>query len=129
MAWLNKPRNGYALCPTRTPLAYIYNELRSYSIISRIMIFSSIRCVSRLSRQTFMSLEEFLLRQKILHTYRGLMRLIYKHHEKQELAKFAREEFHLNKHETDLAHRKYLLLTGTVRINEMSKLLGLNANF
>lgn len=56
------------------------------------------------------------------------MRIIYKHHEKAELAKFAREEFHLNINETDLAHRKYLLLTGVNRINEMSKLLGLNAN-
>lgn len=92
------------------------------------MILSSIR-LGRKSGQKFMSLEEFLLRQKILHTYRGLMRLIYKSHEKKELAKFAREEFNLNKHETDLAHRKYLLLTGESRINEMSKILGLNANY
>lgn len=56
------------------------------------------------------------------------MRVIYKHHERKDLARFAREEFHLNSKETDLAHRKYLLQIGTARINELGKMMGLNAN-
>lgn len=57
------------------------------------------------------------------------MRVIYKHHERFDLAKFAREEFKASSRETDLNHRKYLLHTGTSRINEMAKVFGVNASF
>lgn len=71
-----------------------------------------------------LSLEEFLFRQRVLQTYRHVMRLAYKHHERQDLCRFAREEFRLNQNAT-LSHRKYLLHTGTSKIEDMARVLGL----
>lgn len=70
-------------------------------------------------------LEEFLFRQRIIGIYRELFRVIYKSHEKVDLARFVRDEFKMNLKETDLGHRKYLLSIGVSRINEMSKIMGL----
>lgn len=88
-----------------------------------------IRWSSRLNRKPFLSLEEFVFRQKVLQTYRHVMRIIYKHHEKNDLAKFAREEFKVNREETNLNHRKYLLQIGLNRINDMATVFGINAKF
>lgn len=87
------------------------------------------RNVSRLNKKPFLSLEEFVFRQKVLLTYRKLMRIIYKHHERTDLAKFAREEFNVNREERNLNHRKYLLQIGLNRINDMLTVFGVNAKF
>lgn len=71
------------------------------------------------------SLEEFLFRQRVRHTYRSLVRLIYKHHEKQELLAFARQEFKMNQGEKELSHRKYLLLLGESRMQDFAKMYGI----
>ncbi|SGZ49454.1 CIC11C00000005586 [Sungouiella intermedia] len=88
-----------------------------------------IRYSSRLNRKPMLSLEEFMFRLRVLHTYRRLMRIIYKHHEKQDLLKFAKDEFRINREETELNHRKYLLQLGLTRINDMAKVFGINAKF
>lgn len=79
------------------------------------------------STRKILSLEEFLFRQRLLGVYRQLMRVVYKSHEKQDLVKFARDEFKMNKEEKDLNHRKYLLTLGINRINDMMKIMGINA--
>lgn len=56
------------------------------------------------------------------------MRVIYKHHEKSDLAQFARDEFRLNA-SAELNHRKYLLQIGLGRINDMAKVFGISARF
>lgn len=81
---------------------------------------------STLGKKPFLSLEEFVFRLKVLLTYRQVMRIIYKHHEKDELAKFAREEFKMNQEAKELNHRKYLLTIGINRINDMAKVFGIN---
>lgn len=78
-------------------------------------------------RKEFLSLEEFVFRQKVLLTYRSIMRIIYKHHERADLAKYARDEFRVNAKETELAHRKYLLHTGIRTVNDMAQVFGINA--
>lgn len=88
-----------------------------------------VRYSSRLAKKPFLSLEEFLFRQRVLQTYRNLMRIIYKHHEKQDLLKFAKEEFNINREEKELNHRKYLLHIGLNRINDMARSFGINAKF
>lgn len=85
-----------------------------------------LRHISRLSNKPYLSLEEFVFRQKVLLTYRQVMRIIYKHHEKEELASFARHEFNINREQKELTHRKYLLHTGIGRINDMAKMFGPN---
>lgn len=57
------------------------------------------------------------------------MRIIYKHHEKQDLLKFAKEEFNINREEKELNQRKYLFHVGLNRINDMARSFGINANF
>lgn len=94
----------------------------------RVLLFK--RAVSRSIRQKpFLSLEEFLFRLKVLKTYRDVMRVIYRHHERDELAKFVREEFKFSDRETDLNQRKYLLTLGINKINEMAKVFGISTNF
>lgn len=66
-----------------------------------------------------LSLEEFVFRQKVLQTYRTLMRAVYKHHEKQGLAEFAKQEFKATSAGVQLSLRKYLLEDGIRRINSM----------
>lgn len=56
------------------------------------------------------------------------MRVVYKHHEKNDLAQYAREEFRLNA-DADLNHRKYLLQIGLGRINDMAQVFGISARF
>lgn len=73
-----------------------------------------------------LSLNEFLFKQRLLTIYRHLMRIIYKSHEKTELAAFAKHEFALNANVTDLDHRKYLLNTGVTRINQMLPVMGVD---
>lgn len=82
-----------------------------------------------LKKKPFLSLEEFMFRQRVLQTYRNLMRIIYKHHEKQDLLKYAKEEFRINREQKELNHRKYLLHIGLNRINDMAKVFGINAKF
>ncbi|KAI5949629.1 hypothetical protein CANMA_005436 [Candida margitis] len=71
------------------------------------------------------SLEEFLFQQRVKQVYRAVLRQIYKHHERDDLVKFMRDEFKLNANERDLNHRKYLLSLGVNRIASMSASLGL----
>lgn len=87
------------------------------------------RYLSRFSGKNVLSLEEFLFRKQVLKTYKEAMRVIYKHHEREELARFVRDEFKLNEGEKSLSHRRYLLQTGISRMNDMTKLLGISANF
>lgn len=91
------------------------------------LLFS--RNVSKaLRNKRVLLLEEFVFRQKVLQTYRAVMRVIYKHHEKADLAQFARDEFRLNAN-AELNHRKYLLQLGLGRINDMAKVFGISARF
>lgn len=69
-----------------------------------------------------------MFRQQVLSTYRSVMRLIYKHHERVDLARFARDEFRVNSKVTELSTRRYLLQTGIKRIEDMSRLLGISAS-
>lgn len=57
--------------------------------------------------------------------YRQLLRILVKTHERDDLIKFAREEFKINNKETDLNHRKYLLNLGLQRINDMMRVMGI----
>lgn len=70
-------------------------------------------------------LDEFLFRQRVLHTYRAIMRMAYKHHERKGLVEHARSEFRLNAHESALVTRKYLLQSGILKVNDMANVLGL----
>lgn len=81
-----------------------------------------------LRRKPLLLLEEFIFRQKVLQTYKAVMRVIYKHHEKTDLAQFARDEFRMNA-DAELNHRKYLLQIGLGRINDMAKVFGISARF
>ncbi|QBM90172.1 hypothetical protein METSCH_E04130 [Metschnikowia aff. pulcherrima] len=80
-----------------------------------------------LNGKKVLSLEEFIFRRNVLSTYRSVMRMIYKHHERVGLAQFAREEFRMNSKETELTTRKYLLQTGISKINDMVSVFGINA--
>ncbi|OBA22264.1 hypothetical protein METBIDRAFT_40322 [Metschnikowia bicuspidata var. bicuspidata NRRL YB-4993] len=80
-----------------------------------------------LKTKNILSLEEFIFRQNVLSTYRSLMRIIYKHHERAGLAQYAREEFRMNAKETELTTRKYLLQTGIAKVNDMANVMGINA--
>ena len=80
-----------------------------------------------LNGKKVLSLEEFMFRRNVLSTYRSVMRMIYKHHERVGLAQFAREEFRMNSKETELTTRKYLLQTGISKINDMVSVFGINA--
>lgn len=97
--------------------------------VHKTMRFLLFRSLSHFSNKNVLSLEEFLFRKEVLKTYKDMMRVIYKHHERSELAKFARDEFKLNQGQKSLSHRKYLLQTGLVRMNEMTKLLGISTTF
>ncbi|KAG5421719.1 hypothetical protein I9W82_000811 [Candida metapsilosis] len=74
------------------------------------------------------SLEEFLFQQRVRHVYRAVLRQIYKHHERQDMVKFVRDEFKVNANERDLNHRKYLLSLGVSQIASMSASLGLKVD-
>lgn len=108
----------------------------SSECLAHVSLKESIHMFLRISRglnttlrnRPILLLEEFLFRQKVLQTYRNVMRVIYKHHEKKDLAQYAREEFRLNK-DAELNHRKYLLQIGLNRINDMAKVFGISAKF
>lgn len=74
------------------------------------------------------SLEEFLFQQRVKQVYRAVLRQIYKHHERDDLVKFVRDEFKVNANERDLNHRKYLLSLGINQIASMSASLGLKVD-
>lgn len=74
------------------------------------------------------SLEEFLFQQRVKQVYRAVLRQIYKHHERDDLVKFVRDEFKVNANERDLNHRKYLLSLGVNQIASMSASLGLKVD-
>jgi hypothetical protein len=86
-----------------------------------------IRWKSKSHLKNVLSLDEFIFRQKVLSTYRDIIRLINSSHEKKDLLEFVKHEFKANIHETDLTHRKYLLNMGITRINKMIPVLGLDA--
>lgn len=73
-----------------------------------------------------LSLEEFIFRQKVLSTYRSLMRVIYKHHEKSDLVLHAKQEFKQSAPTMELNQRRYLLQDGIRQINAMATPLGWN---
>lgn len=73
-----------------------------------------------------LSLEEFIFRQKVLSTYRSLMRVIYKHHEKSDLVLYAKQEFKQNVSTMELSQRRYLLQDGIRQINAMATPFGWN---
>lgn len=88
-----------------------------------------LRATSKSRFKEALSLDEFIFRRKLLQIYRDLFRLIYKTHEKQELANFVRHEFRLNSQVTDLEQRKYLLNIGVTKINQMLPVMGIMHKF
>lgn len=103
------------------------NVLES-TLMTSLRIFAH-RHLSRNRGEKFLSLEEFIFRRKVLETYRALMRVVYRSHERHELAKYARDEFRSQAREQDLSHRKYLLLTGIKKIDDTLRLLGMSSVF
>ncbi|CAK9438717.1 uncharacterized protein LODBEIA_P29410 [Lodderomyces beijingensis] len=81
---------------------------------------------SRSALRNAPSLEEFMFQRKVKGIYRLVLRQIYKHHERDDLVRFIRDEFKTNSTQRDLQHRKYLLSQGINQINQMSASLGLN---
>lgn len=67
-------------------------------------------------------LDEFLFRQQVKHTYRQILRLIYGHHERDDLLAFIRPEFRI---EGDLTYRKYLLNQGIQRAKDMAQVMAI----
>lgn len=120
-------RQRFAKCSvTRLRRALFFLALESTAQLPYPMIFQLQRFYSRSNRK-ILSLEEFIFRQNVLSTYRSVMRIIYKHHERAGLAQFAREEFRMNSKETELTTRKYLLQTGISKINDMANVFGIKA--
>lgn len=74
-----------------------------------------------------LSLEEFLFRQQVKSVYRQITRSVYKHHERQGLMNYLREEFKMNQSQ-DLNYRKYLLSQGIAKANDMANIMGVNLN-
>lgn len=111
---------------TRTFFFFFWHLNQLPNILPYPMIFQLQRFYSRSNRK-ILSLEEFIFRQNVLSTYRSVMRIIYKHHERAGLAQFAREEFRMNSKETELTTRKYLLQTGISKINDMANVFGIKA--
>lgn len=89
-----------------------------------MVLLSKVLHAGKPTRKKFLSLEEFLFRQQVLSTYRSLMRAIYKHHEKVDLANFAKQEFTIDSAGMELSQRKYMLSEGIRRINMMATPMG-----
>lgn len=97
--------------------------------IKRFFSSSGINQVLEVKKRSLgktLSLDEFLFRKQVLETYRSLIRLCYKSHERYDLIKYVREEFRINDKENDIAYRKYLLSSGKNKINQMIPILGIS---
>ena len=74
-----------------------------------------------------LSLEAFLLRQRVLHLYRGIIRSCHRLPDettRREMRVFAREEFERQKEVKDQAHIKYLLSVGKADFDKFEKQIG-----
>ncbi|RCK60382.1 hypothetical protein Cantr_08740 [Candida viswanathii] len=58
--------------------------------------------------------------------YRGLVRQIYKTHERHDLMEFVRDEFKAIARQPNLQQRKYLLSKAMTNINQMTASLGIS---
>jgi len=75
-----------------------------------------------------LSLEEFMFRAKVKSTYRKLVRIIYRTHEKEELLRYAKHEFTMNNQVSDLSQRRYLLNDGVNKINQTLAMMNLQGS-
>lgn len=75
-----------------------------------------------------LSLEEFMFRAKVKSTYRKLIRIIYRTHEKEELLRYAKHEFAISSQVSDLSQRRYLLNDGVNKINQMLAMMDLQGS-
>lgn len=75
-----------------------------------------------------LSLEEFMFRAKVKSTYRKLVRIIYRTHEREELLRYAKIEFTMNNQVSDLSQRRYLLNDGVNKINQMLAMMNLQGS-
>lgn len=82
----------------------------------------------RKSLDRALSLEEFMFRAKVKSTYRNLVRIIYKSHEREELLRYAKHEFELNEKMSDLSQRRYLLNDGVNKINQALAMMNLQGS-
>ena len=94
----------------------VYHYQSHYTMMARNALLRS----TRRFKKDILFLEEFLFRLQVLQMYRSLMTAIYKHHERADLARFAKQEFQLESKEMDLTQRKYMLQEGIRRINSMA---------
>lgn len=84
------------------------------------MVFPSLALRVARAPKNGLSFEEFIFRREVLKTYRHITRVIYKHHEKTDLATFAKQEFRQDCAGMLISQRKYLLKDGIKRINLMA---------
>lgn len=101
--------------------------------INRLIIrqFSSNTSLQSLKSRNFdkaLSLEEFMFRTKVKSTYRKLIRIIYRTHEREELLRYAKHEFTMSKQVSDLSQRRYLLNDGVNKINQMLAMMNLQGS-
>lgn len=91
---------------------------------------SGIRLYSRKLRSfdNALSLEEFMFRSKVKSTYRKLVRIIYRTHEREELLRYAKHEFTMNNQVSDLSQRRYLLNDGVNKINQTLAMMNLQGS-
>lgn len=71
------------------------------------------------------SLEEFLFRLQVKGIYRQITRSVYRHHERDELMKYLRDEFKV-RNDLDLSYRKFLLSQGIGKANDMATVMGVD---
>ncbi|KAI5967375.1 hypothetical protein KGF57_000403 [Candida theae] len=112
------------LKPQSTPFSYI-RYITNLTTLQATSVPSASSRRSNFVSNSIPSLEEFLFQQRVKQVYRTVLRQIYKHHERDDLIKFVRDEFKVNANERDLNHRKYLLSLGVSQIVSMSASLGL----
>ncbi|KAK8165117.1 hypothetical protein BKA80DRAFT_270533 [Phyllosticta citrichinensis] len=72
----------------------------------------------------FLSLDQFLQRQRVISFWREIVRALHKippSPTRDELRQYARTEFERHKHVTDLTHIRYLLSNGKTEFDMMKR--------
>lgn len=98
-----------------SPMRALQSLARTYATTTRYP--------SRLPNKPPLSLDHFLLRQKVLAQYRTIIRACYKIPStmREEMKRYAKEEFKRQRDVEDLRIIRYLLSTGKV---EFDRLIG-----
>lgn len=99
--------------------------MRPFGSIHLIRTYASTARRSRLPKAP-LSLDHFLLRQRVLGFYRTIVRSCFKlpGSTRREMIQYARGEFELRREETDLRKIRYLMSTGKADFDRLRGQMG-----